>query len=846
LRQWHRCASPQQRPKLATFIRLTARFRPVFCLFIISLGLFGCRSSPSPNAVFQNIRAEMRRGQLDAALRDSDRAYNLYSSKDSYWAASFRVLKAHVLVLRGSDNEALQLLAPALPSSAARSDVAVHGLMVQGLAYIYLQQFDAADHSLTQAEQLGISIHSSLLGDVAQSRGVLEENLKRYPEAAAAFHRALSIARQQNLPFLEVLALGNLGNIAMRQEHYDQAIDLFKIALEKARAVGSLSSESLALGNMGWNYLVVGDYDSAESVLKQAETDAAQSGKVAERVYWLQVLGEVYYRQYRYADADAVSLQALQLARNLDDKRTLTECLDNLSNIALATGRLDLAQQYNHEALAIEHAGLDRFSVLYSTLIEGRIAAGNKDFSRAEKIFKQVLADPSAETPLRWQARAFSGQLYAGEHRDSQAEAEFRSAISSIEAARSALHREEFRLSFLTSAIEFYQAYVDFLVSRGRSLDALSVADFSRAQSLEESFSQNGHSSAAYIPRLHPQSIAARFHSTLLFYWLGTPHFYLWLITPQRTVLFPLPSRTQIDALVDSYRQAITESPLDPLNDPNSPGAKLYSLLVAPAAKFISRNSRLIVLPDGSLDTFNFETLIVPSPQPHYWIEDVTLTNADSLTLLARAKSASAPHNASLLLVGNPAPADSAFPPLPQAPTEIQDVEQYFASTHRDVITGPAATPAAYFESNPSRFQFLHFVTHGTASRLQPLESAVILSPYGDSYKLYARDIIDHPLHAYLVTISACNGAGNRAYAGEGLVGLSWAFLRAGAHQVISALWEVSDVSTPQLMNSLYHGLSRGEDPATALRNAKLGLLHSSSIYKKPFYWAPFQLYSGS
>src|SRR5207253_229814 len=141
---------------------------------------------------------------------------------------------------------------------------------------------------------------------------------------------------------------------------------------------------------------------------------------------------------------------------------------------------------------------------------------------------------------------------------------------------------------------------------------------------------------------------------------------------------------------------------------------------------------------------------------------------------------------------------------------------------------------------------------HGTASRLSPLDSAIVLSKGSaedDSFKLYARDIIRHPLQADLVTISACYSSGERSYSGEGLVGLSWAFLRAGAHNVVAALWEVSDASTPQLMDSLYHELSQGKDPATALRDAKLRLLHSEdakSVFKKPFYWAPFQLYTGS
>jgi CHAT domain-containing protein len=63
---------------------------------------------------------------------------------------------------------------------------------------------------------------------------------------------------------------------------------------------------------------------------------------------------------------------------------------------------------------------------------------------------------------------------------------------------------------------------------------------------------------------------------------------------------------------------------------------------------------------------------------------------------------------------------------------------------------------------------------------------------------------------------------------------------------VVGALWEVSDASTPQLMDKLYDGLSRGEDPATALRAAKLSLLHTDGVFRKPYYWAPFQLYAGS
>jgi len=100
-------------------------------------------------------------------------------------------------------------------------------------------------------------------------------------------------------------------------------------------------------------------------------------------------------------------------------------------------------------------------------------------------------------------------------------------------------------------------------------------------------------------------------------------------------------------------------------------------------------------------------------------------------------------------------------------------------------------------------------------------------------------------LRADLVTISACYGAGERAYSGEGLVGLSWAFLRAGAHNVVAALWEATDASTEQLMDKFYDELDKGAKPDVALRAAKLSLLRGIGFHN-PFYWAPFQLYAGS
>ena len=105
--------------------------------------------------------------------------------------------------------------------------------------------------------------------------------------------------------------------------------------------------------------------------------------------------------------------------------------------------------------------------------------------------------------------------------------------------------------------------------------------------------------------------------------------------------------------------------------------------------------------------------------------------------------------------------------------------------------------------------------------------------------------MVDIPIHAELVTLSACRSAGAREYAGEGLIGFAWAFLQAGARAVVAGLWDVSDGSAEPLMAKFYEGVNASRDPVKALREAKLWLLHGGARFQKAFYWGAFQTYVG-
>jgi CHAT domain-containing protein len=814
---------------------------------VLAAALAGCRQHPpiAPEVIYRTAQLEFRQGDLAGAFKTSEDFLHQARDADSEWAWRFRVLKAEIFIWRGMSKDALALLDANPPASLQGTDIAARRELVQGLALCYLQRFLESEQHLAAAQNLAETTQPDLLGEILLGHGTLAVLQNEYPTAQGFFRRSLQFARDKNQPFLEGNSMGSLGLVAMREEHFDESIDWYQQSLALSRSLGARTSIAKTLGNMGWSYYRMGDYEAALALSIEADGAAEKLGLLRDRQIWLTNIGNVHFTQGDSSGAKGYYERALTIARSLDNKAAITQCLNNLSFVELERGEFEQARQYNKEAAELEGAGADPTGSLYSVVVAGRIEAANENLGGAQKLFTQVAEDPAADTSLRWEAQSRLARVFRDEGQIRAAEHEYQQSIETIESARRSLSRDEFRLSFLSSAIEFYDDYIEFLISQGRPLDAQEVAEISRARALAEGLGFNSGALIFPLKDFEPVRVSRKLNSIVLSYWLGAQHSYMWAVTPSRVVMYTLPPAREIDALVHSYRKVLV-GPRDVVETDSAEGKRLFEILIAPAKGLIPNGSRVTILPDGSLYGLNFEALLVPAPELHYWIEDVTVTNANSLLLLAASAAGSPAASKNLLLVGDPVSPNAEFPDLPQASIEMSRIEKYFSPSKQTVLTRTQATPAAYFESKPANFSYIHFVAHGTASRTSPLDSAVVLTKSGDSYKLYARDIIKQRLRANLVTISACHGAGERTYSGEGLVGLTWAFLRAGAHGVIAALWEVNDNSTPQLMDQLYSEISEGKSPDAALRDAKLALIHSGTVYRKPFYWAPFQIYRGS
>ncbi len=454
-----------------------------------------------------------------------------------------------------------------------------------------------------------------------------------------------------------------------------------------------------------------------------------------------------------------------------------------------------------------------------------------------------MLNDRATPPALTWEVHAELGNLTASEGDLNGASRHYRAALDVIEHTRSELLDTSYRLSFLTRLIRFYEQYIDVLIERRQFEEALTVADSIRARVLAE---RHGVAAPARPTASVFRGAAAGLRSALLFYWVGSSRAYAWVVTADRIRFVPLATNAgEIKTLVEAYRSTVVESLGDPLAVNASAGDTLFQRLVQPLGDFIPRSSRVVIVPDGALNTLNFETLPVPGERRHYWIEDVEIAVAPSLGSLSVKPSLASSTERSMLLIGDPVPTDPKFPSLKYAAAEMKAVSGAFA-TRAAVYSAEKATPAQYLASQPAKFGIVHFTAHAEANAESPLDSAVILSRDAGGYKLYARDVADRPLSADLVTISACRSAGERTYAGEGLVGFAWAFLRAGARRVIAGLWDVDDRSTAAMMGQVYANLAGGASPSEALRAAKLEMIRSGTVTAKPYYWAPFQLFVGS
>jgi CHAT domain-containing protein len=306
--------------------------------------------------------------------------------------------------------------------------------------------------------------------------------------------------------------------------------------------------------------------------------------------------------------------------------------------------------------------------------------------------------------------------------------------------------------------------------------------------------------------------------------------------------------------------------------------AELGRIILGPAATDL-RGKRLVIVADGALQYVPFAALSVSENRPLILEHElISLPSASAFAVHRQnlANRVMAPK--AVAVIADPVfstsdarlrPNARATAPREQAATRIIEHLQGgpggqlsisrlpFTRSEADQIVA-VAPPASSMKAldfrasreiatsdELSKYRYVHFATHGYLDTSRAGLSAIVLSLVDEQGKprdgfLRTHDIYNLKLPAELVVLSACETGLGKDLEGEGIDGLTRAFMYAGARRVIVSLWNVNDKATSALMQRLYAGMLRSnKTPAAALRAAQMEMLRTRQ-WQSPYFWAAF------
>jgi CHAT domain-containing protein len=335
-------------------------------------------------------------------------------------------------------------------------------------------------------------------------------------------------------------------------------------------------------------------------------------------------------------------------------------------------------------------------------------------------------------------------------------------------------------------------------------------------------------------------------------------------------------SREALDSLIYNFRETIGaesdrefrkrvhENSKKVFDQSNNLAEKLYSFLIAPVERLLDKDKVLYIIPDELLFYLPFAALVShDSGAPRYLIEDFVIAYTPSAAILINNFEKRKPNipfeKLNVLAVGNP------VGDLAGSEEEVHKIADLFASSK--LLLRNEATKAKFLAIAKNSFHVIHLATHSVINEKSPLYSYFVFGgDVGDNHfgvaatrnslntsreddMLMAHEIFKINLsETRLVSLSACQTGCGKIFRGEGVIGISRAFMKGGASSIISTLWKIDDRYSMKITETFYHEWKNNNlTKANALRTAQLSLLNEIKndrkiVYPHPFIWAGFTL----
>jgi CHAT domain-containing protein len=322
----------------------------------------------------------------------------------------------------------------------------------------------------------------------------------------------------------------------------------------------------------------------------------------------------------------------------------------------------------------------------------------------------------------------------------------------------------------------------------------------------------------------------------LLEYVVDDPASYCLVITRTSIRIVKLPAKEALSSLVIAYLNKLKAK-----ERADDEARHLYDVLLG-GLPGLQDAKQFIIVRDGRLHLVPFDALVEPSGR--YVVESRTVVYAPSATsffLLRTAAKRKSSAQGVLAVGGVPyQQSGTGLGDLPSSRDEALGAAAALPNPSNTLLLGKEATETAFKKSVNHRI--IHLAVHAIANNTSPDRAALVLlsdPQHGEDGALYPSEIVQLPLDADLVVLSACDTAVGPIEGEEGISTLARAFLLAGTRTVVSTLWTIDDDSTLYLMRVFYAELARKKSVPEALRVAKRSMLKKFGPSKAvPYYWA--------
>ena len=357
------------------------------------------------------------------------------------------------------------------------------------------------------------------------------------------------------------------------------------------------------------------------------------------------------------------------------------------------------------------------------------------------------------------------------------------------------------------------------------------------------------------------QKLMAEKHQVLLEYFWGSESVYAMGVSDENVVFKRIGSPDSIKVVVNKLLLHLTDERSsmnqDAFDSFTNSATELYRLLVGPFAQLLIGESRIQIIPDGSIGQIPFEILLEAPPLQKqvdyrslkYLIKSFTIGYAYSSAMFVRKASDKITSSPSLLAIGFTGGRSSRdgtadFGEIIGAEEELKTLEKRFGSGK--FLAGYEATESNFKKMAP-RFDIIHLAIHGSGDIQKSFAASLYFRPQKDSLddgELHAYELYGLKLKALMAVLSSCESGLGKGYKGEGMISMASAFSYSGCENILMSLWKVNDQTSTALMDNFYQHLLDGESIDEALRQAKLNYLNlSDELTSDPKIWAPLIAY---